>query len=248
MRFFNLLIIAALATPSGWAGELHFSSGANRVSLIELFTSEGCSSCPPADRWLGALRTDQGLWRDYVPVEFHVNYWDNLGWKDRLSSPAFTARQYAHASDWGTHSVYTPCFVRDGAEWHPNSRPPAPSTEAVGILEVDLDGANGRVHWTPALAVRTGKFDVHVAILGGGLVSRVTAGENRGSTLAHEFVALGLGDHPLGAADGGMQSAEFVLPPASVPNALRRAFAVWVTRRDQLIPIQATGGWLGDSP
>ena len=105
----KLCIPFLLAAAAGVSGEpLHFSSGPERIALIELYTSEGCSSCPPADRWLGALAGRQGLWKDFVPVEFHVNYWDSLGWKDRLSTPEFTAREYAYSSAWGAPNVYTP--------------------------------------------------------------------------------------------------------------------------------------------
>jgi len=66
---------------------LEFSSGTNHVSLVELYTSEGCSSCPPADRWFSELKRDDGLWREFVPLAFHVDYWDYIGWQDRFASP-----------------------------------------------------------------------------------------------------------------------------------------------------------------
>ena len=99
--------------------ELAFSSGTAQIALIELFTSEGCSSCPPAEQWLAGRRADAGLWREFVPVAWHVTYWDQLGWADRFGQRAFTDRQYAYAAAWHSDSVYTPCFVRDGVEWRP---------------------------------------------------------------------------------------------------------------------------------
>ena len=95
-----------------------FTSGPTQVALLELFTSEGCSSCPPAERWLAGFRTAPGLWREVVPVAWHVTYWDDLGWKDIYAAKAFTARQYAYASLWHSDSVYTPCLVRNGRDWH----------------------------------------------------------------------------------------------------------------------------------
>jgi hypothetical protein len=85
---------------------------------------------------------------------------------------------------------------------------------------------------------------VHVALLGGGLLSRITAGENRGSTLAHDFVVLGLADHGLESPAGATGEAEFPLPAPAVPGARRLAIAAWVTHRGDLVPLQATGGWL----
>jgi len=245
MRLTSLVFfLALLARAAAAAPDLHFASGGSRVALIELYTSEGCSSCPPAERWLGALREDSGLWRDYVPVSFHVNYWDDLGWKDRLASRAYTDRQYLLANAWGSRSVYTPCFVRDGAEWHPGSGPPGPDAGAPGVLSVDVAGSLCRIRWAAGSPAAAGEFEVHVALLGGGLVSRVTAGENRGSTLAHEFVVLGLADHGLRSSAGETGEAELPLPAPAVPGARRLAIAAWVTRRGDLAPLQATGGWL----
>src|SRR5499427_2173097 len=94
-----------------------FESGETQSSLIELFTSEGCSSCPPAEKWLSALKSSQELWKQTVPVAFHVDYWDHLGWRDRFAKPEFTSRQQRYATAWGGDSVYTPSFVVNGKEW-----------------------------------------------------------------------------------------------------------------------------------
>ncbi|HTX64703.1 MAG TPA: DUF1223 domain-containing protein, partial [Opitutaceae bacterium] len=82
----RLVVLLAFLAPSvAAAADTILQSGPARVVLVELFTSEGCSSCPPAERWLAARRGDRGLWRDFVPVAWHVTYWDNLGWPDRLA-------------------------------------------------------------------------------------------------------------------------------------------------------------------
>ena len=75
--------------------------------VIELFTSQGCSSCPPADRWLAAIARAP----DVVAVSFPVDYWDYIGWRDTLASPAFTARQKAYAAARGEGQVYTPQVI-----------------------------------------------------------------------------------------------------------------------------------------
>ena len=108
-----LLLSVLLASPAVCAPSVAgFSSGRKpALNLLELYSSEGCSSCPPAEAWLGNLRETPGLWRDFVPVAFHVNYWDRLGWPDRFASKAFTDREYVYASAWGSGTVYTPCFV-----------------------------------------------------------------------------------------------------------------------------------------
>src|SRR4051812_18096726 len=105
--------------------EVKFQSGPAQVALVELYTSEGCSSCPAAEKWLAELRGDAGLWTRFVPVAFHVNYWDHLGWRDVLATKQFTQRQYSYAETWSSGSVYTPCVVRNGAEldWRNGFRP-----------------------------------------------------------------------------------------------------------------------------
>ena len=128
MRLFYLVgLIAVTAT----AAPLKFSSGETRIHLIELYSSEGCSSCPPAEAWLGGLRDAPGLWRDFVPVAFFPSR-TGTGWAglDRFARKEFTARQYAYANTWGSGSVYTPEFVLDGEEWRAafgRNPPPASS-------------------------------------------------------------------------------------------------------------------------
>jgi hypothetical protein len=223
----------------------HFASGPARAALVELYTSEGCSSCPPAERWLATLRDEPRLWTDFVPVEFHVNYWDRLGWPDRFATREFTQREYDYSSAWGAGSVYTPCAVRNGLEWRAGQDPRGQGG-AAGVLAITL-GPDGtcRVEFAPAGNAGAGRkpFEVHIAWLGGGVASRVTAGENRGETLRHEFVALSLARHDLEPA-GAVLRAEFAAARPADNSAPRLAVAAWVTHRGELVPVQATGGWI----
>jgi len=236
VRLLSLMLLAGLAAG---AEPRLFSSGPARVSLLELYTSEGCSSCPSAENWLGKLRDDPALWRDFVPVAFHVNYWDRLGWPDRFASRQFTDRQYAYAKAWNAGTVYTPGFVLNGRDWggHPKTKPAA-LRENGGELTVEVAAGRCQVRYAPTSETAE-NLEVHVALLGGGIVSEVKAGENRGETLRHEFVALALERHPL--VDG---RSDFALPGSVADGVNRRALAVWLTRRDAAEPLQATGGWL----
>lgn len=237
MRLHLIVGMAVLVGAVGARGEPHhFASGTNQVSLIELFTSEGCSSCPPAERWLGTLRAAPGLWRDFVPLAFHVDYWNRLGWLDRFSTQEFTRREYAYAAAWGSESVYTPCLVKNGIEWTADRAAPG-SGGPVGVLRVDYDGTELQARFTPSPEGKTiGELEVHAAFLGAGISSKVTAGENRGETLEHQFVVLALARGALGENIG--------LKPPAAAGVPRHAVAVWVTRRGSLTPLQATGGWL----
>jgi hypothetical protein len=244
MRQFLVLIL--LATVARGAGPVQFASGSSRVELLELYTSEGCSSCPPADKWLGALRSDAGLWKTIVPIEFHVNYWDSLGWTDRLSSRQFTAREYAYAAAWGSQNVYTPCFVRNGMEWRPAWGDARDKAGPAGELKVDVDPSGAcSVSFNPAAQnPLVAGYRVHVALLGGGIASRVTAGENRGATLRHEFVVLGLAEKDMEPGTGSVMKASLRLPDPSVRESTRRSLAAWITASADPTPLQATGGWL----
>jgi hypothetical protein len=108
---FRALLVSCLATLIAplavVAGPLEFESSAARVSLLELYTSEGCSSCPPADRFVNGLKSDRRLWREVVPVAFHVDYWDYIGWQDRFASPQYSERQRSYARSGYVKGVYT---------------------------------------------------------------------------------------------------------------------------------------------
>jgi len=231
-----LVLLVGLTVVLSAAEPKSFSSGENRTHLLELYSSEGCSSCPPAEEWLGNLRDSPGLWRDFVPVSFHVVYWDGLGWPDRFASKAGTDRQYAYSHQWGSASVYTPEFVLDGAEWHPSSGrdPKLPPPTPAGVLTASYANGICRISFG-----RTGNYEAHAALLGGGIVSKVKAGENGGRTLHHDFVTLALDSALL---KGGTSEVKLTAP--AIPGINRRALAVWITKRGELTPLQATGGWL----
>ena len=217
-----------------------------QVQLLELFTSEGCSSCPPAERWLSGLKREPRLWRQVVPVAFHVDYWNALGWVDRLAAPEHARRQRLHALGGGVSAVYTPGFVLNGAEWRGWLRSgrlvlePNPLPE-VGRLRLVVDGEQVRAAFFPTRPA-TGALELHCAVLGFGLRSEVRAGENAGRRLEHDFAALGYRRVAL-RSDGRGHTARLALP-ASRAAASVRALAAWVSRAGEPRPIQAAGGWL----
>ena len=242
------LFVCASFAPAIHA-EVMFRSGPAPVALIELYTSEGCSSCPPAEKWLGERSGDAGLWKTFVPVAFHVNYWDHLGWRDALASKAFTDREHAYAAAWNAPSVYTPCFVRNGSEWRPGDRMPSAPRDAAdaGTLSVKWIAATNtcELEYSPGRSEEAGRsLEVSVALLGGGIVSNVRKGENAGRELRHEFVALRLERSAMKRDAAGGWSAVVSLPPRAEIAAQRHGLAAWVTPRGQLAPLQSAGGWL----
>jgi hypothetical protein len=219
-----------------------FESGDTQSSLIELFTSEGCSSCPPAEKWLTALKSNLELWKRIVPVAFHVDYWDHLGWRDRFAKQEFTSRQQRYAAVWGGDSVYTPGFVVNGKEWRNwfgGNAVPTISTR-VGVLRVSLgDGGKLTAAFVPE-TTQPRALALDVALLGNDLESDVKRGENSGRKLRHDFVVL-----DLIKIDMVKQSKSWtgsLALPMQPANGKPTAIAAWIT--EDGTPIQATGGWL----
>jgi len=234
----RVVIAVLLLSSIASAAPQTFVSGATRTHVIELFTSEGCSSCPPADAWLSGLRDDPRLWHDVIPIAWHVDYWDRLGWKDRFASKAGTQREYAYGAKWKEPSVYTPCVVIDGLEARMRAFP-APSSALAGALRATCDGRQVQVQFEP---VATGDFDVHAVRLALGVISKVGAGENGGRTLRHDFIASGA----MATARLTHGAASLDLPSAIEDGAEQHALAVWITRHGELAPIQAVGGLLAN--
>jgi len=240
-------ILAMWLATSGYilaADPVTFQSGETQTSLIELFTSEGCSSCPPAEQWISNLKSNPDLWKRVVPVAFHVDYWDHLGWRDRFSKPQFTERQRRYAAAWGGDSVYTPGFVLNGREWTGWFGGPAWSTasEKVDALRVTLNNAvNLTAEFAPQKRQARG-LTLHVALLGNDLRSDVARGENAGRKLRHDFVVLELASTDMVAGVNGWTGSATLQRDFGGDKAT--ALAAWITPPETSTPIQATGGWL----
>ncbi len=158
-------------------------SSAVAPTVVELYTSEGCSSCPPADRWLSTLKGRP----DVLALSFHVTYWDRLGWPDRFARPEYTQRQYALAQQAGSANVYTPQVVVNGKDWRRWPQLPA-ATNAEGPM-LSLARAGEMVTMTVAPSGNAGqRWAGHWVVLEDGHQSRVNAGENAGETLKHDHV------------------------------------------------------------
>ena len=189
------LILCALQPAI--AGECSAKSGLVTVPLLELYTSEGCSSCPPADKWLGGLKPDTSK---FTPLAFHVDYWDYIGWKDKFSKSEYSDRQRKTAAFGGAGFVYTPQFVMNGRDFKgwDNSRLNEAVEKSQNIASRanltlnTVTEANGDITLkASAQAVKPSEAkntDVFIALYENKLVSQVKAGENSGSTLKHDYV------------------------------------------------------------
>ena len=181
MNLTPVLLLAALS-PALAGPSCEARSGATAPVVVELYTSEGCSSCPPADRWLSSLKG-----RDEVlPIAFHVDYWDRLGWPDRFASPAITQRQHRLAQAHGSTFVYTPQVVVNGRDWRRWPSLPAAGEPSSLALSMRRDGSAVTVQVEAAPSA--GRLEGYWVVLEDNHVSRVAAGENRGETLRHDHV------------------------------------------------------------
>ncbi len=241
----GLMAADALAAPQTLV------SPETRVSLMELYTSEGCSSCPPAEKWISTLQGDARLWKQVVPITFHVDYWDYLGWKDPFDSHAYTERQQqiaAHASNLAGRVIYTPQFVLDGQDWRNwfNGKPLQVDDAAkIGPLSLTADGNRVRVHFVPS-SPTSGQLEAHVVVLAFGVDVRVGAGENSGATLGHDFLVVGYSHSGMTGSKGGYDT-QVILAPTQV-KAQRYALAGWVSKAGDTEPLQAVGGWTTGMP
>ncbi len=189
-------------------------STSRQTPLIELYTSEGCSSCPPADRWLSTLPAaapgGQGQ-PAVLAAAFHVSYWDRLGWADRFASPVFTARQAALMRSSGARYVYTPQVMVDGRDWRGWPVLPlaadAPARAGIRLLRTGAQ-VQVSVGAGPGAPPRLGLW---WALLEDGHGTAVAAGENRGAQLRHDHVVRRYGQLPDWPA-----AAQTVLPPLLV--------------------------------
>jgi hypothetical protein len=234
-----LLLLSVFGAVAAHGGDLVFESKPVRTHLLELFTSEGCSSCPPAEAWLSNLKNEPRLWQDFVPIAFHVDYWDHLGWRDPFASKLWTERQADYSARWKSESVYTPAFALDGAAWR-NGPPPPAATETPGVLKITVNGERVTASFKPA--TKAGRhYEIHVARLGFALGADVTAGENNGRKLMHDFVVLGLTNEGM---KSGLKELQLPAEPSKPAANSRSAIAAWVTQAGQIESIQAVGGWL----
>ena len=203
-------------------------SAAQPPAVVELYTSEGCSSCPPADQWASKLKGRS----DVLALAFHVNYWDKLGWPDRFANTATTERQHLLQRAMGTAYVYTPQVVvngRDQRGWSSASLPRLPASAiSVGLVR---EGNSVRATVGGEPAQRLAGF---WAVLEDGHSSRVKSGENAGETLAHDHVVTLY--KPVAEWSAAEQKLTLELPAATSKS---RRVAFIVTDPSGAKPLQA---------
>lgn len=237
----GLLGLAMLSSTASIAAPTCSARSARTVTpVVELYTSEGCNSCPPADRWLSRMKAEPSV----VALAFHVDYWDRLGWKDRFASPAFTQRQAQQQPGSGARFSYTPQVMVDGAD-----RPDWPSLGTLSTshgrstapVEVQLTGDGNR--FTATISPGAGapaRLAAYWAVTEQGHVTAVKAGENGGVTLNHDFVVREY--RPVAAWKPTADSRPAILqfePAGAADPAHARQVNLVIVNADTRRPVQA---------
>jgi hypothetical protein len=236
------LVSAALlscASTALAAGACTTQSATQVPTVVELYTSEGCSSCPPADRWLSTLKGRN----DVLALGFHVNYWDKLGWPDRFATPATTQRQHRWREAHGGPYVYTPQIVLDGRDMRDwsglrNGAWPKRSVAATdSAANIKLESMDGTVRATVSNATASKTYAAYWAVLEDGVSSRVKNGENAGSTLTHDHVVVHY--QPVAVWPAGAAFTTALTLPASLKAGAPRRVAFVLTQANGLQAVQA---------
>ena len=223
MSLLNRVALVAAVVPATALAQAPQScearSAAQPPAVVELYTSEGCSSCPPADRWLSTLKGRS----DVIALAFHVNYWDRLGWPDRFATPALTERQHQQAQSSGSSYVYTPQVVQNGRDlrnWSGSSPTRLPASTVALALKRDGNTV------TASIGSGSERLAGYWAVLEDGHSSRVKAGENAGETLKHDHVVTLYKPVEAWAARAATKTLSLAVPAASAGSARRVVFVV----------------------
>jgi hypothetical protein len=217
--FLNLAVGLAMLTGGLVPAGAVSAEGAGTPVVVELFTSQGCSSCPPADAFLGELARRS----DVIALAFHIDYWDYIGWKDPFASSAWTDRQHAYKRSLGLHMVYTPQMVIDGRRDAVGSEPRAVNDAIAAAATTDdkvavsiTREAEGRYRVAlPAAAKMQGlPATVWLVVFDRQQVTPVAKGENAGATLTDHNIVREL--RPIGSWSGAVQELTLDLDMAGM--------------------------------
>lgn len=218
-----ILCIAALTPFAANAGTCQMQSDATRTHLVELYTSEGCNSCPPAEQWMSSIRDKDGL----VGLEFHVDYWDSPAWHDPYAKQAWAKRQESKARR-ASAQVYTPQIWLDGKLWKnwPKGEVPGAAQEASAQAPLTLrvaaeTGDKVKVRLQASATENLEHKRFYVALTENRLAQQIRGGENKGRHLEHDQVVRDFAG-PLHLPEA---QAELKIPAAmALPNAAVVAF------------------------
>jgi hypothetical protein len=249
MRFAVGFLCLAFAFPAHGM-QCSAASGERTAALVELYTSEGCSSCPPADRWLSGLRAQGGVPERIVPLALHVDYWDYIGWKDPYAKREFSVRQRKLTQLQRLALVYTPQVMLQGRDFRGWGTPafqeavakinaqPAKARIELAIRGAKAAGLNVEAQARLLERAQHEQAALYLAAYQNRLVSKVDAGENRGRILAHDYVVLEW-QGPFGFGADGRLAQRRELPLLPRASAAESGVVAFVQNRRSAEVLQA---------
>ncbi|BCE02372.1 DUF1223 domain-containing protein [Marinicellulosiphila megalodicopiae] len=214
-----------------------FESGTQKTQLLQLFTSEGCSSCPLADKWLSTQKSNPELFKSFIPMAFHVDYWDRLGWKDTYSQSKFTDRQRLLKSQGLIKSVYTPGIIFEDKEfrqWFKGNGTITTTNQAAKKLMATIENDVLIVNYDSDQT----DLVVNIAYLKMNEVVDINRGENSGKQLKHDFVVLEMMQVRY------KKNTPIILDFLTEGKNKDTALSIWITKDNRLENLQAVGGYL----
>jgi hypothetical protein len=236
----TLLLATSLAAPFAHAQTTvcKAQTGNTRTSVIELYTSEGCSSCPPADAWLSSLNGKTNL----VALAFHVDYWDYIGWKDVFANPAHTLRQRQWQARTASRAIYTPQVLLNGEasrRWPGSLSAQSKPHPLAPTLALSQSGQQVQAQLSPSTESKPpgAMLQGYWAVLEDGHRSVIKAGENEGKTLLHDHVVVHYLPLAAWSASAAQNFTLTVPPPRKGAQSQRVALVVEEAQRGE--PIQA---------
>ncbi len=189
-------------------------SAATLTPVVDLYTSEGCSSCPPADAWLSTLKAAHKEGK-VIAQAFHVNYWDYIGWADRFAAPAYTQRQRELSARTNLNSIYTPQIAKDGRTIRDYDASSAVASKEAAQAAIELQMLEANRFEAKISPIQTGAaWSAYFTVTEHEHISRVTKGENKGETLKHDFVVRQY--VPLGSFNGAQTLKFSSLAPTAM--------------------------------
>ncbi|MEO9509346.1 MAG: DUF1223 domain-containing protein, partial [Nonlabens ulvanivorans] len=246
IRLIHLVLITLstlLNIKSATAEPVTISSTNEQTYFLELYTSQGCSSCPPAEEWISQFTDHDKLWKNIIPLNFHVDYWDYLGWKDPFASPEFSRRQRTYAKLGNSRTVATPGFIVDGKGWQGWFRGqgfPAANIKSTDTLTATINETQVKVNFD---TVTDNDLIAHVALLGFDIKTKVKAGENNRRLLNHDFVVIGYQQKEMTINNASSSVVDLPFPPVVNVDTDKTAMVVWVSTKENPTPIQVAADW-----
>ncbi len=246
MRFYILFVLLALNIDviADEKSQVLVSSKSPPL-LVELYSSQGCSSCPPAQQWVNSFMNTETLWEDVIPMVFHVDYWDYLGWRDPFASSKYSQRQRQHYHLGNINSVYTPGFVVDGREWtgwfagQPITEKKHRVDQSTSVLKATASKRGISVQYFDEQDDVLHADIINIAVLGFGAQTPVKRGENANRVLVEDFIVLGFESFDY-------KAGKTFSWPKLLAHTEVNAVVVWMSDKNQLTPKHAVAGFLND--